>query len=184
MLRQSYPDITLEVAVSNQLFSLAKREADVAIRPSLAPPETLVGRRIGTIAQAIYTRRNELSPNATSTEGTSAHDWIGPDERLAYRALETWMTDQGHDARCHYRVDTLLGMQAAVRDGIGRAALPCYLGDADETLTRVGEPIPKLATDLWLLTHPDLRRVARIRALLDFVANKVNAKGARLLGDT
>ncbi|WP_048306790.1 LysR family transcriptional regulator [Halomonas sp. PR-M31] len=173
--RRSHPEIELEVAVSNQLFSLTKREADIAIRPSLAPPESLVGRRIGTIAQAVY---------RASIQDSDAVNWVGPDERMAYRALEIWMTQQGHDKHCHYRVDTLLGMLAAVRDGIGRAVLPCYLCDDDERLVRVGEPIPELATDLWLLTHSDLRRVARIRALMEFVAQSVSARSARLLGDS
>ncbi|MGC3874521.1 LysR family transcriptional regulator [Halomonas sp. GXIMD04776] len=172
--RRSYPEIELEVAVSNQLFSLTKREADIAIRPSLAPPESLVGRRIGTIAQAIY---------RASIQDSDTADWVGPDERMAYRALEIWMAQSGHDSRCHYRIDTLLGMLAAVRDGIGRAVLPCYLCDDDERLVRVGEPIPELATDLWLLTHPDLRRVARIRALMEFVAQAVSNRSKQLLGN-
>jgi DNA-binding transcriptional LysR family regulator len=69
-----------------------------------------------------------------------------------------------------------MGMLMAVRDGIGLAVLPCYLGDADPRLERIGEPISELATDLWLLTHPDLRRVARIRALMDFVAQSVKER--------
>ena len=55
--RRLYPGIVLEVVVSNQVFSLSRREADVAIRSSSAPPETLVGRRVATIAQAVYDRR-------------------------------------------------------------------------------------------------------------------------------
>lgn len=52
--RVNYPDIELEVVVSNQVQSLSKREADIAIRPTRNPPETLVGRRVGSIRQAIY----------------------------------------------------------------------------------------------------------------------------------
>lgn len=52
--RQHYPDITLEVVISNQLQSLSRREADIAIRPTRKPPETLVGRRVSDINLAIY----------------------------------------------------------------------------------------------------------------------------------
>ncbi|MCH4564517.1 LysR family transcriptional regulator [Halomonas sp. EGI 63088] len=151
--RRAHPDIVLEVAVSNQLFNLSQRDADVAVRPSSSPPEHLVGRRVGSIAQAIYARADGAGDAAA---------WIGPDRHLGYAPLEAWMADKGADAHCRYRVDTLLGMLAAVRDGLGRAVLPCYLADAEPSLTRLGEPIPELATELWLLTHPDLRRVARI----------------------
>lgn len=58
------------------------------------------------------------------------------------------MAARGLDERCRYRVDTLMGMLAAARDGIGLAALPGYLCDGDERLAWVGGPIPKLSTDL------------------------------------
>ncbi len=177
---RTYPEISLEVAISNQLFDLTRREADIAIRPSLSPPENLIGRKIGTIAQAVYGRFGMTPPQKA---GLQTFDWIGPDERLAYRPLEAWMTGHGLDPRCRYRIDTLLGMHAAVCDGHGLAVLPCYLGDDDARLARAGDPIPELATDLWLLTHPDLRRVARIRAFLDFTAQSLSQMQARLLGN-
>lgn len=173
--RRSHPEISLEVAVSNQVFNLSKREADVAIRPAQAPPDILVGRKIGTLAQAVY------GP-AKSGQDLLATAWVGPDESFGYRALEAWMAAQGHDENCRYRVDALMGMLAAVREGIGVAVLPCYLCDGDRCLVRLGPTIPELASDLWLLTHPDLRKVARIRAFLDFVAGAVKAAQPRLSG--
>ncbi|UYG04523.1 LysR family transcriptional regulator [Halomonas sp. LR3S48] len=157
--QRTHPEIVLEVAVSNQLFNLSQRDADVAVRPSLSPPEHLVGRRAGRIAQAAYARAD-----------SAADAWVGPDRHLGYAALDAWMAANGANERCRYRVDTMLGMLAAARDGLGSAVLPCYLADAEPALTRIGEPIPELATDLWLLTHPDLRRVTRIRAFMAFLA--------------
>jgi len=167
-----YPEINLEVAVSNTLFSLSKREADVAIRPTSSPPENLVGRRVARIQQAVYKAAQESTDGVHELDLDSL-DWVGPDERMAYLQLDHWMCSQGHDARCRYRVDTLNGMRAAVRDGIGVAALPCYLGDPDERLARLSEPVEDLSVDLWLLTHSDLRNVARIRAFMDSVAEGV-----------
>ncbi len=180
--RGAYPEISLEVVVSNEVFNLSRREADVAIRPSSSPPETLVGRKVATIAQAIYGPRN-LAPASGAGPDIRAIDWVGPDERMTYRALDRWMAAQGLDARCRYRVDSVMGMLAAVRDGSGLAVLPCYLCDGDERLVRLGETLPALASDLWLLTHQDLRKVARIRTFLDFVAQEVKDMRARLLGE-
>lgn len=157
--QRAHPDISLEVAISNQLFNLSQRDADVAVRPSASPPEHLVGRPVGRIAQAVYARAD-----------MAADAWIGPDRHLGYAALDAWMEANGTDASCRYRVDTMLGMLMAARDGLGRAVLPCYLADAEPALMRVGEPIAELTTELWLLTHPDLRRVARIRAFMACIA--------------
>ncbi len=173
--RRSYPEISLEIAVSNVLLSLSRREADLAVRPTQSPPENLVGRRVGSIAQAVYGASAVFARDG-ETPALEAVDWIGPDETLWYRQLDAWMKEQGHDAQCHYRVDSLQGMLAGVRDGIGVAVLPCYLADGDARLVRLSDTLPELANDLWLLTHPDLRRVERIRTFMEFVATAVRER--------
>lgn len=178
--RQAYPEISLEVIISNEVLNLSRREADVAIRPSSAPPETLVGRKVATIAQAIY-GHDRIAPSPDTLDFRTM-DWLGPDERMAYRPLEQWMAAHELDDQCQYRVDTVLGMFAAVCDGTGLAVLPCYLCDGDARLVRVGKPLPTLATDLWLLTHQDLRRVARIRTFLDYVADEIRQRQAMFSG--
>ncbi len=177
--RREYPEIALEVAVSPALFSLAKREADVAIRPTDSPPENLVGRRVGRIAQAVYGRVADFGGGAAAVD-LDSQSWVGPDERMGYRQLERWMARSGHASRCLYRVDGTLGMLAGVADGLGVAVLPCYVADADPRLVRLGAPVAALEIELWLLTHPDLRRAARVRAFNDYVADALQGMGAAL----
>lgn len=64
----------------------------------------------------------------------------------------------------------LLNQLTAVREGIGLAALPCFLGDGEAGLARVVGPIPELARELWPVTHEDLRRTARIEAFFAMMA--------------
>lgn len=162
--RANYPEISLEVVISNQVHSLSKREADVAIRPTQNPPETLVGRRIGSIEQAVYGCGEYWKDASTPLAELASHAWVGPDKHMGNGALEAWMAKQGLDGRCQYRLDSMLGMQTAIRHGPALAVLPCYLGDTTSDLRRLTDPLPELATPLWILTHPDLRRVSRIRA--------------------
>ncbi|MBZ9605133.1 hypothetical protein LB462_25225 [Phyllobacterium sp. KW56] len=68
------------------------------------------------------------------------------------------------------------------RAGMGVAALPCYLADPDPELRRVGSPLPDMEVSLWLLTHPDLRRVARTRTVLDFLAYHLGKRRALIEG--
>lgn len=173
--RNNYPQITLEVVISNQVHSLSKREADIAVRPTRKPPETLVGRRVGNIPQAVYGRREQWKGSRLplTLETLSDKDWIGPDIHMGDAALEAWMNADGRGEGCRYRVDSMLGMQTAARHGPAITVLPCYLGDADNQLIRLTEAIPELTTPLWILTHPDLRRVARIRAFLDEISERL-----------
>ncbi|OHV07489.1 hypothetical protein BH688_14725 [Kushneria phosphatilytica] len=69
----------------------------------------------------------------------------------------------------------MLGMKAAICSGIGQGVLPCYLGDSGPARCSVGTPLPELGTDPWLLTHADLRRIARVRIFMDFVTDAIPA---------
>lgn len=161
--RADYPDVELEVVISNQVHSLSKREADIAIRPTWNPPETLVGRKAGVIRQAVYGHRHHWQGSPTPLDALTEPPWIGPDNHMGNRALETWMARNGLNEVCHYRVDSMLGMQTATRSGSALSVLPTYLGDADPELRRLTDPIGELDVPLWILTHPDLKRVKRIR---------------------
>ena len=174
-VRERYPQIALEVAISNETFSLSRRQADLALRPMASPAEALVAQRVGHVAMAPYIARG-ANPAARSR-------WLGLDDSVFFPALAAWM-------RCHdvddsgWRIDTLLGLAAAVRHGAGVALLPCYLADADPALVRAGDIVPELTTDLWLLVHPDLRRVARIRAVREAIKRAIETDEiqARLAG--
>lgn len=166
--RRRHPEIKLEVVADNALLNLTKRDADVAIRPSRDPPESLVGRKITDLAIAIYRHREQAD---VEDRALAERDWITPDDSLSQLRLFRWLTMRGFADRSVYRANTFIGMLDAVKSGIGFAALPCYLGDREPTLVRVGGPIAELRSELWLLTHPDLRTVARIRAFLDFMTD-------------
>jgi len=166
-LRESEPNITLEINVSNEISDLAFREADIAIRPTSTPDPHLVGRKLGLIRQAIYAP----SAMAAGTGGREAlHEapWIGPSRSMAYPALHGWMAAQGYDKQCRIWSDSILGQHAAVRAGAGIAVLPTYLAEADPALTRIGPIIAALDVELWMLTHPDLRHTARIRTVAEY----------------
>ena len=71
------------------------------------------------------------------------------------------------------RVDSLVGMVAAVRYGMGLRMLLCLLADEETKLVRLAEPVDELDTDLWILTHPALKGVARIKAFTAFLYDRL-----------
>ena len=79
------------------------------------------------------------------------------------------------ESRIACSFDTVAGLVSGVEAGIGIGLLPCFAGDCHAGLIRLMPPIPSLTTDLWLLTHADLRQVPRIRVLLDFLAERLTA---------
>ncbi|AXA93199.1 LysR family transcriptional regulator [Massilia sp. YMA4] len=171
--RRAYPGIALQVTVNNSFLNLTRREADVALRPTNTPPDNLVGRKLGRVRTAPYS----TVPRAPADDW-AAYDWIAPDEALAHLAQARWLREHVPPERWVFSADTLVGMAAAVEAGIGAGMLLCLLADARPNLVRLAPPPPELDTDVWLLTHPDLRRVSRVRALTEFLANALAAHPA------
>ncbi len=179
--RATHPGIQLEVALSNVMFNLSKRDADVAIRPANDPPETLVGRRIAKIAFAVYASPHYLAKHRKS-DGLAAHDWVGPDDSLSDTSVARWMRSELPESKITLRADSFLGLRQAAQAGLGLAPLPCYLGDTSPDLVCVHRPIPAMETALWILTHEDLRRTARVRAFTEFAAGAFGRRRPLLEG--
>lgn len=179
--RAEHPGIVLEVSFSNIVANLSKRDADVAIRPMLDVPVTLIGRRVSTVAFAVYAART-LRATEIRTADLGAYPWIAPDATLAETSVARWMRAELGDADVVLLADSLLAMRDAARAGLGLAVLPSYLGDLTPDLTRVHPPIEEMATALWVLTHPDLRRTARVRVFTAFAAEVFHRQRALLEG--
>ncbi|MGK9169179.1 LysR family transcriptional regulator [Inquilinus limosus] len=167
--RELHPGIVLEVTTANLMANLTRRDADVAIRPVLEPPETLVGRRVAGIAFAVYAAASHPAARAGAVD-PAAHAWVTPDDSLAGTAVARWMRQALPAAAVALRTDSLVEMCRAARAGIGLAALPCYLGDTSEGLVRIATPTVPESAALWVLTHEDLRRTARVSAFTEFAA--------------
>ncbi|HEV2678586.1 MAG TPA: LysR family transcriptional regulator [Aliidongia sp.] len=156
-----WPGITLDVQVSTSMADILKREADVAIRAGGTPPEQLVGRKLCRIAVAVYTA---ASGPIVSEESYGDQRWLSPGSRLDHLASADWIRTLGFAKQVVLKADSLLTLANAAAADMGLAVLPCYLAEGDRRLRRIGGPIESLAGDLWFLTHPELRKVARIHA--------------------
>lgn len=169
--RTLYPEISIELVTGNEHLNLSRRDADIALRPSLKPPENLHGRRIAKIAFAAYASGSHAQANGKSLE--RALQWVGFDDTLSHLAAYRWLAANVPPDRVCFRANSFLSIVEAVRQGMGVALLPCYLASSAGGLVKMSECVPELATDLWLLVHDDLRRTARVRTFLDFLADRL-----------
>src|ERR671920_320232 len=117
---QRCPDVRLDVVLSNQALNLSKRDADVAIRATDTPPETLVGRRVATIAWAVYGRAADF-PDGAGTDPASlvARPWVALGDNLATLKAARYVRDRVPPELIAYRVNTVLGLAEAVEAGMG-----------------------------------------------------------------
>ncbi|MBI3524808.1 MAG: LysR family transcriptional regulator [Betaproteobacteria bacterium] len=172
--------LSIDLVVSNQVLSLAQRSADIALRITGSPAETLRGRRVGAVAMAIYAARNLPVPETLGT--ITGIPWVGFDAALACSGPGTWVAHNIPESDIRFRANTLLGAAQAVRSGIGCGLLPCFVGGSIPELIRIGAPLPALSVPLWLLVHPDMARLPRIRRACDALAAKLKQAAPLLTG--
>lgn len=178
--RAAYPEIELEVLISTEVFNLTKRDADIAIRTTKNPPETLVGRKVATVSSAVYGSKQYLKTHP-NLKNLGRHDWIGFDDGIIDAATAQWAKQMVPQERCRYRLNTCAALLAAVKANLGLAVLPTYVGDTEPELVQVLPEITSLEKDLWILTHEDLRHVTRIKTFIDFVATALTSNNSYLV---
>jgi DNA-binding transcriptional LysR family regulator len=179
-LCREHEELTIDLLVSNQVLSLAQRSADIALRVTDHPAETLRGRRVGTVAMGIYAARSLRAAETSKT--LAGTPWIGFDAALACSGPGSWVADNVPESDIRFRANTLLSAAQAVRSGIGCGVLPCFVGGSIPDLVRIGAPLPTLSLPLWLLVHPEIARLPRIRSACDALALKLKRASPLLTG--
>ena len=92
-------------------------------------------------------------------------------------AAADWLSERTDPTQIVYRASSLINQFTAAKAGIGFAVLPCYLGDIDPGLVRALDgPVAELTRELWIVTHADLRKTARVRAFFDIVGDGLAAR--------
>jgi len=173
-LATDYPGLSLELATFDRWANLSRREADIALRPSNSPGDTMVGRKLAVLRFALYVSKKQDLKEAPK-------DWTGQrivvgDDVLLTLESDRWFRQTAAAAHIAVKTTSFLTQVSACHSGAGIACLPCYVGDSDEGLVRLSDPIETLGTDVWLLTHPDIRTVPRIRAAMDWLADIVTVQ--------
>lgn len=176
---KKHPDVELTVVCKDDEASLTRREADIALRMTVAPPEHLVGRKIGHVDFAVYASRS-LARRIGRRAPFSKWPWLHWDERLGMRWLDTWLEQHAPGARVALRVDMpSTALREVIAAGFGVHFLAISEGDRDTRLVRVGGVHGAFRRDVWLLTLSELRTTSRVRAFLDHFATELRPRGSR-----
>ena len=171
-LIQEHPALDLELIAEPQNLSLTKRDADLALR--LARPQQehrILTRRLGRVDYAVY---------AKTSVGRDDLPWITYDEVRAGLPQAVWMDQAAKAAGSEtmaLRVNDAEAVLHAVEAGLGKSLLPRAIADRRKGLVRLDAPGPTPSRELWLLVHPELRRLARIQAVIDWIEETLALAG-------
>jgi DNA-binding transcriptional LysR family regulator len=166
------PGIELALICTQSLLNLSRSDADLALRFTRRPPETLAGRRLTSTAYAAYAASGAAG-NRFTAANRPEWEWIGVNDDTYNRMI---FGNVMRDGKVKHQVDSMAAMHSMVRAGLGVTLLPCYVADQDPGLRRAesGQLLDS-NFDLWILYHPDIRRVSRVRLFSDFIADAIRS---------
>lgn len=163
-----HPNTDLRVLGDNRVLNLHRREADVAIRVTGTPAESLWGRKVAEQRSGVF----------------CAQDFAAPEEglKMPVIAFTAWqevlpaeITARFPEIEIVATCDDMVAAMALVRAGLGVTRMPCFLGDGQGFRRLPGQALQPYPP-VWLLTHPDLRKTPRIRRFMAFVAERFSAR--------
>lgn len=166
-LREHYPDITVTLLTGLEFADISYRSADIAIRGARPDSEELIVKRLATIQMGLYASQryfDRLSePNEDS--GLIDHQLVMFPAELVPRHRQNLCGFAVNSQQVVLECNTQLLMEAAIKRGIGIGLLSTFLAERDPQLIPIF-PDKRDPVDIWLVLHPDLQKVARIRAVI------------------
>jgi DNA-binding transcriptional LysR family regulator len=176
-LRESHPGIEVEVIASDKNLDLAHGEADVGIRFGTRPEgDTLIVRRLTELEETVYASRELVTRLGRPVNAADLARYpLVVDTAVRF---SEWFEREVPEGRVVQRVNSISGILASVKSGIGAAMLPCMIGDGARALVRLMPPIPELTTECWLVTTDQARRQPHVRAVIDAVVAHIELVSA------
>lgn len=167
-----HPAITLALWCTNAVVSLARREADIALRLARPREPDVVSRQLAAIELALYASRGYLDDHGAPADAEASlagHAVIGFASTPPFRVENAWFDPRAEGARVVLRSDSVSSIYAATAAGLGIALLPRAVADQDPALVRIATSTSPAPRVIWQTLHKDLRGSARIRAVTDFL---------------
>jgi DNA-binding transcriptional LysR family regulator len=183
-LQAQHPTLTVEVLTGNASLDLMRREADVAIRFMETTQADLICKRLCDAGWSLYASETYLARagNPKTPTDLARHDVIGFDETMARSPGAIWLEEHKAGARVVVRCNSLMSALNASIVGMGVAVLPCFLAEAEPSLRRLTDEV--LATRaIWVVFHPDVAQIRRVRTVIDFVSAIVGREAATFRGE-
>lgn len=170
-LAAAHPALRLELRSSNELVSLTRRDADLALRATPRPPDHLVGRHLGTIRFAACAAR--AMPAARRRRPLQEQDWIAPDEAMPDHPSVRWRRKHLPRVLPRHLVDGITGVVDAIEAGLGVGIVPLFMLADRPQLVALSEPLQGCQSELWLLAHPESRHLRRIAIVAQHLAQAI-----------
>jgi DNA-binding transcriptional LysR family regulator len=176
-LHELHPAIRIELDTATGMRDLGAGEADIGLRSTSKPqPAGVVGRRLCKDDWTLYCSRDYAARHGRprSVEELRTHAIVAGGAGGLWRAYSNWIRQLGLEDQVAMQHGSSTGLLSAVRSGFGIAALPCIIADSDPDLIQCLPPPKDHGRVMWLVTHERVRHTHRVRAVIDFLYERLS----------
>ncbi len=188
-----HPDLDIELVTLPRIFSLSRREADLAIGLARPTEGRLVAHKLTDYELGLYAsnfyidshaslRTSGQAPNSAMSLATlSSHRFVGYISDLIYARELDYLSLISPLVHPGLASSNLLAQLAATKAGHGFCVLPCFIAENEPSLRRVLSDVVVLRRSFWLTVHADMKSQARVRVVSDFITENVRTAQASFL---
>jgi DNA-binding transcriptional LysR family regulator len=178
-LHDKHPDVRVQLDASTQMISLAKREADIAVRNARPDNPDLIARRIARWPVGLFASQEYVDSHGVPEPGSAfeGHDLVAYRPYLASNKEMTLVSEPVSRGRIVSSLSSGLLVRRAIAAGLGLGEIPVYMGERDGLVRLWPERTRPVPYDVWLVTHADLRHTARVRAVIDEIVAGFSGTG-------
>lgn len=173
----AHPGLSIELVATPRVFSLSKREADLAIGLSRPATGRLHARKLGDYELGLYGSAAYLGRHGApeSRSDLQHHRFLGYIDELVFSPELDYFAAALPGLDASVKISNVITQMMATISGGGLCILPCFMADRQGELVRVLPDAVKVVRTYWLLTHSDMLKLRRIRATSDFIGSVVRA---------
>ena len=171
-LRTIHPLLTYDLREGNELASLTRRDADIAVRATKKPPQHLMGKHVGALRVALFAGK-QAGPKTFDAQVAASTPWIAPDDAIPEHLTVIWRKKHFPKVMPSYRVSSILTVAELVGRGLGLGLLPLFLAQGRNDVTQLTDCLDECQTELWLLTHTESRHLRRVSAVFGHLSQSL-----------
>jgi DNA-binding transcriptional LysR family regulator len=174
---KTFPQIELRVLATNDLLDLTRREADLAIRISRSPGDTLTGLRL--LSQHSASFCSSQVAERIAADPSAVINWVVYD---SHPDVPKGISDNFPNNRVYLRFDDMVAMVGAAQAGLGVVRMPMFLGRASAGLVQVPVLPPQPYADIWVVGHPDVWPSKKVEAFRKILIKRCRADRQKFIG--
>ena len=178
----AHPRLALDLVASSGFLSPSKREADLAVTLSRPRAGPVIASKLTDYALRLYASRRYSSNHDLPSQPCDlarGHLLVGYIPDLLYAPELRYLAEFHPGLNAHVRSSSINAQYRLIASGMGIGVLPCFIGDADQSLVCV-LPEMSILRSFWLVTHKETQQLARVRAFKNWLIDAVQTHRKRL----